>query len=719
MPTEPFMTPSQPGKPLRTVAAMSSHLYPSSYDGFLRGKRLRCLPEDAWIMAIRTLALAMTLSVVGCVTPAPKATADDLVSVLQSQNGIQVRNVATNAMLMDSRGLPLYEPAPGSAINSPLTTSLKTYPEGFDLVLTFQNNTPQRQKLGKIRVGILTLGKHISYRQFGGLGERVDVDYGTYRVKALTYPLQLYSPVFSIANKQHAAGVSLQYPILDYKHDVRLAMRSPGGKWGQGEGGRGWELEFRLSNFGNEGTNTALLYEASLEPNELRSYTVSVRFTDRPDEWVRTLVPYRDYFRKTYGGVTYQRDPRPVNCIPLAGMSNVTAENTYGWIGTYGHPDKEGFKKVTDRILGPKGWDRVMVWNATGVYDKAPDKYGWPYQFGTAFYTRPDLASARDPATGYPRVSAEGRLLGFWWARSLQPNRKWNEHPRANFNPDNPEHVSIALAELQHARNLGVRMVGLDTFSHYYTPVWKAYGWLKRMRAEFPEMTFVIEPLTCDILHTLAPTFYRGYHDREAPESPEEVYGITTPFYLADFLLPGHETWGGFRYGTLEKTFGLNVTPQLVAKDAAEIAAFGLVPAIFTDFDLPPGIKAAESWLETVPADLRLTGSLAEQHSLLPPSSVNSAPALLTTPPPPAPAKAVNPGPAAPSASSAVASFSRNGAGNVTKPRTVVRPGANRPASPNNHVRFVVPKRADAAAIRDALRRWHRNTGRASTIHNN
>src|SRR6185295_4481182 len=103
------------------------------------------------------------------------------------------------------------------------------------------------------------------------------------------------------------------------------------------------------------GTWQTVDYGATLKPNEWRRYVVSVRVTTNPAEWIRTLVPYRNYFRWVYGGVRYQRDPNPVWGTMMSDPSWCSASNPLGWLSD--RPDLNGWA-ATARVLREQtiGW---------------------------------------------------------------------------------------------------------------------------------------------------------------------------------------------------------------------------------------------------------------------------------------------------------------------------------------------------------------------------
>jgi hypothetical protein len=162
------------------------------------------------------------------------------------------------------------------------------------------------------------------------------------------------------------------------------------------------------------------------------------------------------------------------------------------------------------------------------------------------------------------------------------------------------------MAELDAAVRAGATEIGLDTFNMRYTPVWKLVPWLERMRESYPGVKFIIEPISSDIMHRLGAMFILGWNAEEVHEEAD-LYHLNNPFYLADLLLPGHESWGAFSYH-LHVAHGFPVTPELVQQDMERFASMGYVPVMLSDPISPREVTAAESWLTTLPADV-LRGS--------------------------------------------------------------------------------------------------------------
>jgi len=481
-------------------------------------------------------------------------------------------------------------------------------PSGYDIIYTFANPLPQPAPMGELRLGILTLGTEIQARDFQETSELVDKS-SSDGVKVLIYPFHIYSPVAVLQNDDYVVGVSLQYPVLEYRHEARLAVRSPGGKYAKGLGGQGWGVEFRLSTIGDKPPEETKLYHPGfVPPGEERTYVVSVRVEKNTDEWIRTLVPYRNYFLSMYGGVDYERDPRPIVGWPLSSAGKTTSYNPKGWNKTNDyHPEKEGYELWAEHFKSMKGWPRTMVWAPTGLY-KNNQQNNFPPQFTSPWLESPEMMTALDPNVGLASIPASGKELGLWWGRSAQIADKWDDPVLEDFDPENPVHFERALLEIDLAASAGATLIGLDAFVHGRMPTWKQYDWIHFLKDRHPQIQFVAEPMTTDIIHNSIATQLRAHEKQKSKaQTPEDVYRLKHPHYLADFLNPGHETLAKFRYGELQQWFGVDVTQEMVEQDVASLAAMGYVP-IFSPVDEPlyQEHAAAESWFFSIPEDLQI-----------------------------------------------------------------------------------------------------------------
>jgi len=534
------------------------------------------------------------------------------VNVAWVNNRIEVRDAETDEVILSPRAQPLHVVGDSGAIVPVI--SMQPVHGGFDLLYRFTNDSAEARPLGIISVGIFTLGEEIVANNFRRDGADVRCDFSREPdfVGPMTYPQMTYSPVGVIRNDRYAIGISLHYPILEYKHDVNWRLWSPtNGSNGTGEGGRGWAMWFKLSNMGTERQGTGLRYSAMLEPGSQREYRVCVRVADHPDDWMRTLLPYREYFHELYGPVQYERDDRPVALVAAAGEWEITEDNRYGFLPQHGRPDRDGFGPFAAKMRSlRRDWDRIMIWKPSGVYQNHDD-VGLPYQFTTNWLTGDEDGHAMgDAIEQLSTVPGPDFHMGLWWGHAAVVMTEWNPQPEhiEPFDPDNPDHRQRALAEIDLAAAAGATMVGLDNYMHVNTPQWKLYDWLRVMQERHPQIRFIGETRQPDFMHQIAPTFIRATRkDLDEPvDRLEDTYQITAPTYLADFLMPGHEIWALISSEDLSWYYGRDPSDDELRYEVHRLAAMGYNSVV--SFTIVPDRRsnAAESWLTSVPADLRL-----------------------------------------------------------------------------------------------------------------
>lgn len=537
-------------------------------------------------------------------------TGPTIVTAQMIDGQIEMRDASNNAPIILPRGVTPYKVRPGGDSLTP-EIEFRAQPSGFDLVYTFNNAAAHRRRVGAMDIGVITLGRNITYRDFQIDGKPLAAD--THRpndYKAWTYPPYLYSPVALLQNNSYAVGVSLHYPALEYKHDVRFEMTSPGGSAAVGEGGRGWQVNIRFQNWGNEAPNTGIGREAWLNPGETRTYVVAVRVTKNPSEWIRTLAPYREYFTSLYEGVQYDRDPRPVVGYTISGSWLLSAQNPFGFAGATMRPDIHGWGPWAEEFKRQKDkWARVMLWAPSGVY-RENQSLNFPFQFTTNWLRGGTRMG--DAVAQLSQVQHENVQLGLWWGRSAQVMRQWDTPNWEPMNPHNSEHRAAAFAELDLAVQAGARTIGLDAI-YTHTPVWDVHLWLRLMKDRHPGVKFVTEGRTPDFLHALTPTWMEFYEEYTPGRSVSEVKRVSTAFYLADFLLPGHETWGGMSFNRLREALGRELTLAEIRAESQKAADLGYVPMVFDARPLGEGFDAQRTWEHTVPADLRLDSDLATE----------------------------------------------------------------------------------------------------------
>jgi len=458
-------------------------------------------------------------------------------------------------------------------------TTIKMVPidSGLDLHITITNDQDLPIELGRIIIGGFRLGQVVKYRDFRYCSKEVVWDNkGTkYFPRSFTYPFPLYSPVAVFGNDSHTFGVSLLYPMLEYEHGVTFQLATPGG--GYLQTGLNWELRVKL--------------DGELEPGQTRQYTLTIRATTEKDDWLRTLTPYQIYFQDLYGGVTYARDPRPIRMLTTTQQSAISNDNPYGFAAERLRPDYLGWKPTTDwiRSLTRQGYQRTVIWTPTGLYQRNRS-LNMPFQFMTQMNNIPMMKSS----TQELRKLAQETDLGFWWGRSVQVSDHWDPVSAELLDHNNPEHVRLAFAELDEALALGANMIGLDAFVKI--PPWESLPWLQMLRERAPGVKFCAESYACDVIHRNAATFVYA-HTGQAD----------TPKHLADFLLPGNETWAYISFNIMDGKAGRKLTAQDQEREIRRVAELGFVPLVSRSSFIPngPAYHAAEGWNQSVPPDLR------------------------------------------------------------------------------------------------------------------
>lgn len=454
---------------------------------------------------------------------------------------------------------------------------------GVDLVVRYHNTTGRPGELGTLRVGGFDLGDAIVTRDFRFDGKEVTLDSKGkgYRRGGADYPSGLYSPVAVLGNRDVVVGVSVQYPILEYRHEVFVRVEAHNAaKWGHA-----WGVAFGL-NPGKPGDVMRYSQEGRLEPGERREYTVSVRFAPALADWRATLEPYREFFARTYGGVRYERDPRPVQVVSMAGDRDQNRKNPYGFRRQDLRPDLHGYGPLVSELIGEmgEGWERFMIWGVSGLRENS-DEYGLPYQFATEWARNREMMDAPQQ---FRRLAQRGAGVGFWWGDSVRPWMDREGNRLEEMDTENARHVAMAFEELDAATGAGATMIGLDAFRRM--PIWEAYGWLQRLQARAPGVRFVVEPPLGDVMHTLAPAFMI------AVRPGEKELDLNEPHVLADMLVPGHESWGLVRRDRLQSKLGAKPTAAAWRQEMQRVASLGYVPVAGFSGEISASMDADATW---------------------------------------------------------------------------------------------------------------------------
>lgn len=515
--------------------------------------------------------LAATALVAAWASPAHgQATAPGRFVGTMTNDKITLRDLRDNTQLI--------RPAPRGVISSTHCSAETTFTavdNGFDLQLTYRNNGATPATVGEIKIGTFRLGNTPWVYDFRVDAKRIPLDIrrtGAASGPDLTYPGVLYSPVSVFGNDRVAIGVQMMYPILEYQHNLIVNFK---GAMVAGE--PAWEAGFYI--------------DSQVAPGQSRNYTIAVRIVDAGDAWIRTLVPYRDYFKQNYGEVRYNRDPRPVSGLTMADSRDQSGGNPWGiscppaW-----RQDLNGWSRWAAfiRQRPTRNYSRVMLWKPTGLYPGSNANTVFPFRFMTRMNEFPAMRSSLNELRSMPSAALQ---VGYWWGSSTNIDRGWSPSAMEPLNIHNPDHIARANAELDMAVSLNASMIGLDAFG-YRVPAWELHAWLRTMQTRAPHIRFITENALGDIFHVYAPTFVYG-HD------------VQTPKVLADFLVPGHETWATVMFNMLATRLGRPLNDAEKHAEIARLCDLGYIPVVFDDFSLlGKNYTAAESWRTTIPGDL-------------------------------------------------------------------------------------------------------------------
>lgn len=466
---------------------------------------------------------------------------------------------------------------------SPLTTRVhvEAQARGFDVVCDVLNTTGAAQELPSINLSRVLMGT-ITAWNFSHGHHSVVVRPPAARTRVLNaiYPNEWYAPVMVFGDDRHTIGVSVLYDAVGYDQSVRPALEgSPAGEpLNVSDARAGWDVWI-----GPQGT---------IEPGQGRTYRVCVRVARAGDPagWMGTLEPYRTFFREVYGGASYSRDGRPIAGHVLAQDRDLGNNNTRGFSNFDRRPDVVGFGPAAaqiDTVTRGRGYQRLMIWAVSGLYNRER-AFNYPGQLFSGMLDSRAMSGSIDRL----RDLGNGPFqVGYWWGNVWSVRQRWDEAPAMTLDPDNPEHVRLAMRELDTAFELGATLVGLDAFP-VSTPG-RQYRLLAALHQRAPQVKFVTELACADIYHTMAATWINADD-------------ITGPQVLADLLVPGHETWAGVRYDVIEHRTGKKLTMADRVAELRRLAQLGFTPVDLYGVSLAQPLLAATTWPQTVPKVLRL-----------------------------------------------------------------------------------------------------------------
>lgn len=487
---------------------------------------------------------------------------------------------------------PLFEEwKPSSDANAAIDTkvAVAAAPGGLDIAWTFTNTRPTPESVPSLQLPPLALGSAIDAMNFIGSGWPQKLTPpgtdGVHRLQA-TYPGELYSPVGMLVTDALVVGMSLHFNVLTARHDCSISVDPVGqGVWR-------WSIDFSRAPQRGDGQ---IANPARLSGGETRTYTVSIRVTADRTRWLEVLSPYKQYFDATHGALSYTRDARAIRGCLLCLSSAQSPDNPAGWVPEAGRPDRNGYSQVTALLQGALGQaDRAILWTPTGLAWQQKS-LNYPFQFTTHWRDDPNspMASAPQLLRSVPRMPSQS--WGLWWGHSADYNPAWDTLPMTPLDPTQPSQRAAAFGELDLAVEAGASTVGLDAFSHASVPVWVLVPWLEELQSRAPSVRFCTEGRAPDVLHRIAPTWQDMW--RFAPDRQGELRMIRGPFILADWLLPGHETWAAMLFDRSNDQ-RLHGAADAAAQRASIqwAASVGFVPVVFSSTDVR-GIEASSGGL--------------------------------------------------------------------------------------------------------------------------
>jgi hypothetical protein len=316
-----------------------------------------------------------------------------------------------------------------------------------------------------------------------------------------------------------------------------------------------------------------VVLDGFIAAGESRYYRLSSRFAEVED-WIHTLEPYRDYFWSLYGNqVAYTQNLNTIFARSISDEIYFAPDNLRGFQTIYVNGqvhrvDTDGWAVEVDAAmdyLATSGHSRYMIWKPSGLYNEQQQN-NYPPQFMSE-WSPPMVATTGE----FSPFASAGIKLGFWWGRSAQVADQWNDPELEMFDTSYGPHVTAMWNEAVLAASRGARLIGLDSFR--MMPPWDALPWLNTLQAMSPQIQYVGEPHSCDIMH-----LKQGF-------CIDHTHLLTAPL-LADYLVPGREVW-------VIIPLGMSIA------QASHYIGWGLsvlhYNQSFTAHDLEPAVAAAQA----------------------------------------------------------------------------------------------------------------------------
>lgn len=495
---------------------------------------------------------------------------------------LRLRDHATGNDIVSPSGWPMWRHVKDRARTLRPEVVAREAEGGVDITYTFRNQGDRAMQIGQFSIGGIMLAGEVERLRIGLDGRMGPVDMNNARQPADTiYPGHAYAPVMVLRDDRYTVGVSLNYDVLEHRHFTTVSSFMPGGREDNG-----WRITFAPNVFASHRD------EGDIQPGQERTYTLSVRIMKgaKGDDWVHTLAPYRDFFRSVHGEVDYQRDPRPVYAFPLAQGAQASATNPRGYTyPTTRDPERFGWGPWVDHLdqVASRGFERFLMIAPTGVFKDHP-KTNFPFQFTSPWKTRPGLWGSM----GELRAFAQREQLGLWWGRATSVMGAWDDGRHEDFDPKNADHIRRVVEELDGAVEAGARTIGLDAFSG--VDPWAGWAFLDIVQATHPDVKFIVEPMTSDLFHNRAGSYL--WVTRPPSQAGRAAQGR---HLLADYLNPGHETWGRIDPRAIQSLEGLTkgerIPENAVESWVRRAAEWGYVPVVHFAMDVGARHRAAST----------------------------------------------------------------------------------------------------------------------------
>ena len=379
---------------------------------------------------------------------------------------------------------------------------------GVDIVYTVYNPTNTVQEIPQFEIS----GFHQAFNgeicrlnpKDSGTMEPINLENDSF---GYIYP-GVYSPVIVLHDEEDALGTSIQFPLLEYKHDVNMVLK----KITEGAQAGTWRHIYRKGN-----SYSYIPVHNSEE--DTWEYRITVRFAEKRN-WLLTLHPYKDFFNNIYEEFSVDSPPdlRPIYRRNVSSKGDFhEIENPRGYNDNLEiHIPEIGWQNFILDVLqdmNTRGYERFVLWNPSGTYQN-DNGCNFPPQFMDFL---PHLAGEEEGGNDFyfNVFEPSGINLGFWWGRSAQipfgyDGNGWNPAGCVDASYQNQGNLNFLNGQLDQALARGAKTLGLDHFTNM--PPWDKFLWVEDMmnRAsnQGTDILLVHEDSGADFFHSKMANWY-------------------------------------------------------------------------------------------------------------------------------------------------------------------------------------------------------------------